>query len=93
MLDPRIGRPVRGTAAVAVLHRDPVLADIASTTLMAGGPARFAELVQRLGIHCAVLLTEENEMMITAAMDARLTLLREPVRLGEDVGTPGPCTR
>jgi thiamine biosynthesis lipoprotein len=93
VLDPRIGRPVRGTSAVAVIHRDPVLADIAATALMVGGPARFAELVQRLGLHCALLLTEENEMMITAAMDARVQLLREPVRLGAPLGTPGACTR
>ena len=93
VLDPRIGRPVRGTAAVAVIHRDPVLADIAATALMVGGPARFADLVQRLGLHCALLLTEENEMMITAAMDARLQRLREPVRPGAALGTPGPCTR
>lgn len=93
VLDPRIGRPVRGTAAVAVLHRDPVLADIAATALMVGGPARFADLVQRLDLHCALLLTEENEMIITAAMDARVTLLREPVRLGESIGEAGPCSR
>ena len=93
VLDPRIGRPVRGTAAVAVIHHDPVLADIAATALMVGGPARFASLVKRLDLHCAVLLTEENEMMITAAMDARVVLLREPVRLGAALGSPGPCTR
>jgi thiamine biosynthesis lipoprotein len=93
VLDPRTGRPARGTAAVVVIHRDPVLADIAVTSLMVGGPARFAELVQRLDLHCALLLTEENELMITAAMEARLTLQRQPVRLGAPLGTPGPCTR
>jgi thiamine biosynthesis lipoprotein len=93
VLDPRTGRPARGTAAVVVIHRDPVLADIAVTSLMVGGPARFDALVHRLGLHCALLLTEENELMITAAMDARLTLRRQPVRLGEAMGEAGACTR
>jgi FAD:protein FMN transferase len=93
VLDPRTGQPVRGAAAVAVLHADPVLADVAATALMVGGPSRFAELLQRLDVHCALLVTEENEMMISPAMEARVLMLRDPVRLGDDFGTPGPCTR
>lgn len=92
VLDPRSGQPVLGSAAVAVLHRDPVLADIASTSLMVGGVADFAELVRALGIRCAVLVTEENEMILTAAMDARLQLQREPVRLGPPLGAREPCS-
>jgi FAD:protein FMN transferase len=70
-----------------------VLADVAATALMVGGPSRFAELLQRLGVHCALLVTEENEMMISPAMEARVVMQRDPVRLGDDFGTPGPCTR
>lgn len=92
VLDPRTGQPVLGSAAVAVLHRDPVLADIAATTLMVGGAARFADLVERLGVRCALLLTDENELIITAAMLTRVTLQREPVRLGPPLGQPGPCS-
>lgn len=92
VLDPRTGQPVLGSAAVAVLHRDPVLADIAATTLMVGGPARFADLIEHLGVRCALLLTDENELLITAAMQARVTLQREPVRLAPPLGQPGPCS-
>ena len=92
VLDPQTGMPVQGSAAVAVLHRDPVLADIAATTLMIGGPARFAELTDALGVRCALLLTDENELVITVAMDARVQLQREPVRLGAPTGTAGPCS-
>jgi FAD:protein FMN transferase len=92
VLDPRSGQPVLGSAAVAVLHRDPVLADIAATALMVGGPARFGELLGSLQVRCALLLTEENEMIITAAMQARVTLRREPVRLGPAFGVEGPCS-
>jgi thiamine biosynthesis lipoprotein len=92
VLDPRTGQPVQGTAAVAVLHRDPVLADIAATALMVAGPARFGDLSARLGVRCALLLTEENEMIVTAPMQARIELHREPVRLGPPLGEVGPCS-
>lgn len=92
VLDPRSGQPVLGSAAVAVLHRDPVLADIATTALMIGGVARFAALSEQLKVRCALLVTEENELIVTAAMDARIRLRREPVRLGEPLGEPGECT-
>lgn len=92
VLDPRTGQPVLGSAAVTVLHRDPVLADIAATTLMVGGPARFADLIERLGVRCALLLTDENELLITAPMQARVSLQREPVRLAPPLGQPGPCS-
>lgn len=91
ILDPRTGYPVRGSAVVAVIHPDPVLADVASTALFVAGPARFAEIALRLGVACALLLTEENELLITTAMEARVELQREPVRLGRAIGEPGPC--
>ena len=91
ILDPRTGYPVRGTAAVAVIHPDPVLADVASTALFVAGPARFAEIALRLGVSCALMLTEENELLITTAMEARVELQRQPVRLGRSIGEPGPC--
>jgi thiamine biosynthesis lipoprotein len=92
ILDPRTGQPVLGSSAVSVLHRDPVLADVAATALMVGGPARFADLSARLDVRCALLLTEENEMIVTAAMHARLRMRREPVMLGEPIGADGPCS-
>lgn len=91
ILDPRTGYPVRGTAAVAVIHTDPVLADIASTALFIAGPAQFESMAKRLDVRCALMLTDENELMITSAMDARIVLQRQPVRLGPSIGEPGSC--
>jgi len=91
VLNPRTGMPALGTAAVAVLHSDPVLADAASTALMAGGPASFAALVSRMKLGCALLLTEENELMITTGMQARITVLRNPVPLGEPLDLGPDC--
>lgn len=91
VLDPRTGMPATGVAAVAVLHPDPVLADVAATALMIGGAARFIELGQRLGLGCALLLTEQNELMITRAMQQRITPRRQPVMLGEPVDLGDDC--
>jgi len=91
VLDPRSGRPTSGVALTAVVARDPVLADAASTVLMIAGPHLFAELMHRLEIHCALLLTDQNELMITTAMRRRIRLLRQPVALGPPVGSASEC--
>jgi FAD:protein FMN transferase len=78
ILDPRTGRPARGIATAVVLHSDPVLADAAATALFIGGFARFPELLDSLGIHCALLLSEDDEVWQTDAMQARLTFVRAP---------------
>lgn len=92
IVDPRTGMPVAGIVAVNVLHPDPVLADVASTALMVAGEAGFERLLRRLGVRCALLLTEHNEIMMTAAMAVRLQMRRDPLRLGPLTGTPGPCS-
>lgn len=92
VLNPRTGMPAEGTAAVAVLHPDPVLADIASTAMMAAGPSQFAPLARRMKLGCALLLTEENELLITSAMKARMRFQRTPVPLGEPLDLGPGCS-
>jgi thiamine biosynthesis lipoprotein len=82
ILDPRTGYPARGAAAVVVLHSDPVRADAGATALFVAGPSGFERIARRLGLGCALMVTEENEMLVTIAMKARLELLRDPVPLG-----------
>lgn len=91
ILDPRSGRPATGTALAAVLGRDPVVGDAMSTVLMIGGPARFAELLHRLDLSCALLLTEHNELLITKAMLDRIDLQRQALMLGPPIGEAGDC--
>jgi thiamine biosynthesis lipoprotein len=92
ILDPRTGHPARGAAAVVVLHPDPVLADAGATALFVAGPSGFERLARRLGLGCAMMVTEENEMLVTAAMKSRLELVREPVSLGAPLAL-GPACR
>ncbi len=92
ILDPRTGYPARGAAAVVVLHTDPVLADAAATALFVGGPAGFERLVRALRLGCAVMVTEENELLVTSAMKQRLTMLRDPVPLGAPLDMGEGCS-
>lgn len=72
IVDPRRGRPQRGTAAVSVLSDDPVMADIAATALTVAGPADFERIAQRLGMGCALLITRDGMVYMTPAMHSRL---------------------
>ena len=91
LLDPRTGRPARGAAAVVVLHRDPVRADAAATALFVAGPAGFAATARRMQMHCVLMVTDENEMLISRAMAARVRLEREPVPLGAELELGDDC--
>ena len=72
IIDPRSGRPSTGAASVTVIAANAELADVASTALMVGGPGRFAELVRRLGLEYALLVSTSGELQMTAAMRERL---------------------
>lgn len=91
ILDPRTGHPARGAAAVVVLHPDPILADAGATALFVAGPSGFEALAGRMGLGCALMVTDENEMLVTAAMKARLSLVREPVPLGAPIAIGADC--
>ena len=59
--------------------------------LMVGGVPRFAELLEAFGESCALLLTDQNELLITRGMLDRLELHRQPVLLGRPLELPGDC--
>ena len=91
MLNPRTGKPAQGSAAVVVLHGDPVVADVASTALMAAGPGDFRRLVIRMKLACAMMVTEENELLITTQMKKRISFFRDPVPLGKPIANGDSC--
>ncbi len=91
ILDPRTGQPARGAASVVVLHPDPLLADVAASALFVAGPSGFAGLARQLGLGCALMVTDENELLVTVAMKARVTLARDPVALGPPLDLGPGC--
>lgn len=93
VLDPRTARPAQGTVMVAVVAGDPVLADAAATALMIAGPEGFADLLDRLDLHCAMLLGEDGALRITGALQRRLDWRRQPLPATVLPGTDGDCLR
>lgn len=91
ILNPMTGKPSQGSAAVVVLHRDPVLADAASSALMAAGPGNFGKLVKQMKLACAMMVTEENELLITTQMKKRIVFFRDPVPLGKPIANGESC--
>lgn len=91
ILDPRTGYPARGAAAVVVLHPDPVRADAAATALYVAGPAGFERIARRLGLGCVLMVTDENELLVSRAMAARVVLERQPVALGPPIDLGPDC--
>ena len=92
VLDPRTGLPATGSAASAVLHPDPVLADAAATALIVAGADGFAHLVQSMRVPCALLLTDEDTLLITAPMQDRVELLRTPAGVQTIAVAADGCT-
>lgn len=80
VVDPRSGQPVAGSAASAVLSTDLPRADAAATALMVAGGDATATLAGSMRLGCVLLLTDADELVLSAGMAARLTLLREPAR-------------
>lgn len=96
IINPLTGHPARGTASASVLYRDPVVADVAATTLMVVGHAGFETTLRALGIRCAMLLSDDDTLYITTAMRARIEILRQPTQqaamldLGDRCDAPAP---
>jgi FAD:protein FMN transferase len=72
ILDPRTGYPVAHTAAVTVVHTDPLLADAAATALVVGGLVEFDDICRKLGINTALLIDSSGDLRLTPAMQKRV---------------------
>jgi FAD:protein FMN transferase len=100
VLDPRTGQPARGVAAVTVIHDDPVVADVAATSLTIAGTTDLVRIARSLGIACALLVTDDGTVWMTPAMQRRLVFAVPPAKvqitemLGAECGrrkpAPGP---
>lgn len=80
-LDPRSARPVQGMAMAVVISDRPMHGDAASTALLIAGPEGMAELLQNMQIRYALLLSEDDRLWITPAMEQRLRWQRQPGEL------------
>ena len=77
IIDPRSGLPARGQSAATVLAYDPVLADVAATTLMIDGLRRPRALARRLGIDDYLVIGDGREILLSRSFAARVELLAD----------------
>ncbi len=74
IIDTAQGHPQRSSAAASIISRDALLADMAGTTLMVGGPDRFDALTRQMGLRCALLIDHQGRLLATPGMRQRLQL-------------------
>lgn len=80
VIDPRSGWPSRGLVGTTVVNADAVLADAAATALLAAGRVDAPGIARSLGVEQFLLVDEQGNLHISAALAPRLTLLREAQR-------------
>lgn len=82
IIDPRTGRPSARISSATVLTTDPVLADVAATTLMIGGLENPRSLAQSLGIDDYLIVSEDQQIIISRSLADKLEMLVDlPVRI------------
>jgi thiamine biosynthesis lipoprotein len=78
IIDPDTGAPARGARSVTIIARTSTLADALSTGVFVMGPDEGMALVERLSDVEAVIVTDDNEVRVSAGLRNRLVMLREP---------------
>jgi FAD:protein FMN transferase len=78
ILDPATGQPARGTRSVTVVTKEALWADGLSTAVFILGPERGMALVERLADVEAVIVTAENQVLVSTGLRDRLVVRRPP---------------
>jgi len=79
IIDPRSGRPARGTLSVTVIHDDAGTADAAATALFVAGPQGWQATARQMGIDQVMLIDSEMRIHVTPKMNRRLIFQSQPV--------------
>ena len=77
IIDPRSGKPSEHISSATVMTNDPVLADVAATTLMIGGLDNHRSLARLLGIEDYMIVDEDQRITISRSMAAKIELAPE----------------
>ncbi len=68
IIDPTSGEPSINISAITVLHKDPVIADIAATTLMITKISELKKMANKLEIEDFLAISEQQELYISRSM-------------------------
>ena len=78
ILDPDTGQPARGCRSVTIVAKSAMLADALSTGVFLMGPVRGMALVERLPDVEAVIVSAENEVLVSSGLRDQLTIIHPP---------------
>jgi thiamine biosynthesis lipoprotein len=78
LLDPDTGQPARGCRSVTIVTREAVAADGLSTGVFILGPDRGMALIERLPDVEGVIVTADNQVLVSSGLRARLRVERAP---------------
>ncbi len=78
ILDPDLGEPARGSRSVTIVADQAVLADTLSTGVFVMGPDKGMALIERLPNVEGVIVTAENQVLVSSGLKDRLQLIAPP---------------
>jgi thiamine biosynthesis lipoprotein len=74
IIDPRTGDPSENISSATVLSSDPVLSDVAATTLMIDGINNHRSLAKSLGIKDYLIISEDKKIIITRSFAQKIDI-------------------
>ena len=78
LLDPDFGEPARGCRSVTIVANRAVIADVLSTGVFIMGPDEGMKLIEQLADVEGVIVTGDNEVLVSSGLKGRLELLKPP---------------
>ena len=82
IIDPRSGEASSGQSSATVLTTDPVLADVAATTLMIDGLQSYHGLALSLQIQDYLLISEQREIIVSRSLAEKIEITAPwPIRI------------
>ena len=78
IIDPDFGEPAGGCRSVTIVANRAVLADVLSTGVFILGPDEGMKLIEKLPDVEGVIVTSDNEVLVSSGLKPRLELLRSP---------------
>jgi thiamine biosynthesis lipoprotein len=78
IIDPRSGRPARGSSSVTIVCNDATTADAAATAVFIAGPSQWRETAKAMGIDDVMLIDTQGTVYMTKAMANRIHFELDP---------------
>lgn len=78
LIDPDFGEPASGCRTVTIVTNRAVIADVLSTGFFIMGPEEGMKLIETLPDVEGVIVTSNNEVLISSGLRGRIELLRPP---------------